>query len=159
MPIILPTQPVDPYLPPPIHGHEACASPARFRPQSKTITALDRHFGIELVADGPGVCVLCDKPGGYPFAGFFALTGGERVRLCDVCLFEESAPLGLVLAAVAFLRKVGRVSRQEGRQKMAAEIATFAHVFETLLNRRFGLAEPSQLLEHFAQAGKPPREH
>lgn len=114
----------------------------------------DRRFGIELALGGPGVCTLCEQPGSAPLAGFFALDAHDRVRLCDVCLFEASAPLGLVLAAVGFLRKVGRLRSAQQRHQMAAEIADFAHVFETMLARRFGPAEPSKLLEHFAVVGR-----
>lgn len=153
MSITLPSEPHAPVQPPSLPGFKDLRSIESCKLEPKPTARHSCNFGIELaVADG-GNCELCNKPGGYPFAGFLSLAGGERVRLCDVCLFEEAAPLGLVLAGTAFLRKVGRVSLPENRRKMAAEIATFARVFETILTRRFGPAPPSQLLEHFADVG------
>lgn len=150
---IAPNPPGAPSLPTTFLSKNGPSFTIHSRSQQKAIIQPDHNFGIELAGEGPGVCTLCEKPGSGPFAGFFSLEDGGRVRLCEICLFEESATLGLLLAGAAFLRKVGQVSLPESRRKMAAEIATFARCFETILTRRFGPAEPSQLLEHFAQVG------
>lgn len=128
--------------------------PDRFRPQHKSIQEISRNYGIEVVAEGPGICELCEKPGSYPYAGFFSTADGTRLRLCELCLLDMSVELGFLLAASAFLRQVGGMRSPQSRCDVAGEIASFAHLFDVLLTRRFGPAQPSCLLEHFARLGR-----
>lgn len=137
----------------------------RFRPRCTALGERGRDFCIELVSDGPKTCELCEKPCGFPFSGFFALDGGERVPVCELCLLDESIFLGLLLGAGALLRKVGSAGSEKGRLAMAPELATFAHLFDALLTQNFGPATgPSQLLDYLARLGRarlwrPPRSH
>ncbi|NJL27364.1 MAG: hypothetical protein HC897_05455 [Thermoanaerobaculia bacterium] len=154
MPTIVPPTPNAPDHPPTLLGFKPRPLQESHQSRERATSQLERHIGLELALEGPGVCTLCEQPGGEPFAGFFSLEDGERLRLCDVCLFEASAPLGLLLAAAAILREVGREARRDARYKMAAEITTFARVFETMLDRNFGPVVPSQLLEHLKRIGE-----
>ena len=121
-------------------GRETCESRVVPRDDHETTAAVGEPvYGIRAAPGREVACAAC----GRRFAGSGPIGHRDGEPLCDMCLFEGDAELGMVLALVAVTRAYAAIAGKSPAEWLEPlrELGDFARVYECFA-ARIGPARP-----------------